>query len=78
MLLLDERAELLTLVVNSLQQFVPLYTPVTEGVTLEFRCNDVRRDMKSKNQYVAGLALTTLGNIGSVRCVVVYTSVVFG
>jgi hypothetical protein len=33
--------------------------------------------MKSKNQYVAGLALTTLGNIGSVRALALLVPVLF-
>ncbi len=62
MLLLDENQEVLTLVTNSLQKYIPTVS------FLKFLAdNRSSSDLNHSNQYVVGLALCTLGNIASIE-----------
>ena len=63
MLLLDENQEVLTLVTNSLQKYIPL-VPFMTAVADD---SPPFSDLNHSNQYVVGLALCTLGNIASIE-----------
>ena len=62
MLLLDENQEVLTLVTNSLQKYIP-----TVSFLKILADNRSSSDLNHSNQYVVGLALCTLGNIASIE-----------
>ena len=72
MLLMDERAELLTLATNHLQQCVKSPELLSHGPSFcllvhAFPFRICCRDLKHKSPFIVGLALTVLGNICSVR-----------
>ena len=63
MLLLDENQEVLTLVTNSLQKYIPT-VPFLTALADNWSPSS---DLNHSNQYVVGLALCTLGNIASIE-----------